>query len=115
MEKNKKKSSYFGNRKNYVIIGTLIIIIGIILFSVGMGMIELGKKAKSRYETIGGSVLRKLSPEDEKNYEDAKNSVTFGYILEIVGVIISLIGLIFIIKPELYLFLKKENNQHQKY
>jgi len=109
MNHRHEKVGYFGRKRNYRIIGTLVIIIGIILLIVGFYMVELGEKAKSRYETIGGGILRRFSPEDRENYEDAKDSIMIGNILEVVGVVISIIGLMILIKPELPNFIRRFN------
>lgn len=101
MIKSNKGSRYFGARRNYWIIGTLVVIIGVILLGVGFNMVKLGEKVKSRYETIGGTVLRTLSPEDQKNYEEAKDSIVLGEFLEVISIVLIIIGLIIIIKPEL--------------
>jgi len=102
-----KKSGFFGEKRNYRIIGILVIIIGIILLMVGYFMVELGGEAKSRYETIGGGILRVFSSNDQENYEDAKDSIFFGHLLEVMGALIIVIGVIILIKPELPNYIDK--------
>lgn len=84
------------NRKGYVI-GTLVIIIGIILLIVGSNMVKIGREVESRYETIGGRILRILSYEDRENYKAAKESIVVGERLEAIGAIILVIGVAIIL------------------
>ena len=84
-------------KKSYLIIGLLILIIGSILFIGGIKMVEVAGEAISEYETPGGEIVRILSPEQERHYQDAKEAKQQGQMLEVVGVVISVVGIVVII------------------
>ena len=69
MGASQQKIGYFGAKRNYRIVGALVIIIGVILLIVGYNMIEYGEKAKEKYETVPGTIIRALSPEDQEDYD----------------------------------------------
>ncbi len=99
MTDQKQPGGFFGARRNYWIIGALVVVIGMILVGVGYNMIEYGEKAKEKYETIPGTIIRALSEEEQEDYEAAKNAIETGKALEVVGIIIIIIGTIIFIKP----------------
>ena len=98
-------------KKSYLIIGLLILIIGSILFIGGIKMVEVADEAISEYETLPGKVVRILSPEQERHYQDAKEAKQTGQSLEIIGGVISVIGIIVMIKG---LIVKEETVQSQE-
>ncbi len=100
MTDKNRSHGLFGARRNYWIIGILVVIIGLIFVVVGYNMIEYGEKAKSKYETTAGKIIRILSPEEQEDYEAAEDAIVMGENLEYLGIFIIFIGGAIIIKPE---------------
>jgi len=94
MPDNNQPQGFFGAKRNYFIIGTLVVIIGVIIVGVGYNMIQYGEKAKEKYETVPGQIVRFLSEEEEKDYEAAKDAIQTGGTLEVVGIVLAVIGIL---------------------
>ena len=94
----KRLVGHLVTKRSHIIIGVLIIVIGIILLVVGLNTIQVGEKAKARYETVSGKILRFISSEDQRNYENVKDAIIIGQVLEIIGISIVICGSVILIK-----------------
>jgi hypothetical protein len=95
-------------RRTYAIIAALVIVIGLLIFSGGVGMVKMGSMAKERYEKTTGKFIRTTSSEDSANYEALKTLITLGAHLKTVSYFIIILGLLILIKPQiLYYELKR--------
>jgi hypothetical protein len=84
------------------IIGLLVLIIGFVLFVAGVSTVQTSEYVIKRYEDPGGTLLRIVSEEDERNYQNAKDAVGFGGGIALIGLLTMVAGLIVIIRPGIY-------------
>ncbi len=84
------------------IIGLLVVLIGFILFIAGVITTQTSEYVVKRYEDPGGTLIRLVSDEDERNYQNAKDSIETGRGLSGLGCLIGLLGLVVVIRPGVY-------------
>ncbi len=89
-------------RRDVRVMGVLVLIMAFILFVAGVSTISLSQYTQERYEEPGGELLRGLSPEDQQNYENAQASERFGGSLVHLSLIVLLVGIMLIVKPDIY-------------
>ena len=84
-------------KSNNVIGGFVLLVVGMVIFGIGASMVANANAVISEYETIAGEVVRWLSSTDQENYNNAVSARDNGYLLESLGGLMAIIGLIVVI------------------
>jgi hypothetical protein len=101
---NRAAPFYVNGRKAYRIVGALVIVIGLLLFTGGQAMDRAGTMVKKRYEKASGKFIRNTSSVDRDYYHSTLSTIKTGKCLKIVSYFVLIIGILIVIKPHILFF-----------